>query len=147
MCTACIAVGTGEPDVLFAESWNGAGWALRTTSTESSAGRMRARVRGLVGRRLLRYGECEVTMSEAIEVNSCCWVSLMVSKRGWWVTALAARDGTAGYGAVCSDRGEGDAVGEADTGYVFVGWIGCKHAAAGTCEVDVTAASEVTAVF
>ena len=35
----------------------------------------------------------------------------------------------------------------ANAGYVFVGWIGCKSTGATTCEVDVTAASEVTAVF
>jgi hypothetical protein len=32
-------------------------------------------------------------------------------------------------------------------GYVFVGWIGCKSTGATTCEVDVTAATEVIAVF
>ena len=35
----------------------------------------------------------------------------------------------------------------AETGYVFVGWIGCKHTGPTTCEVDVTAATEVSAVF
>ena len=33
------------------------------------------------------------------------------------------------------------------SGYVFVGWLGCKKASATTCEIDVTTASEVTAVF
>ncbi len=36
---------------------------------------------------------------------------------------------------------------KAASGYEFAGWIGCKKASATTCEVDVTAASEVTAVF
>jgi hypothetical protein len=35
----------------------------------------------------------------------------------------------------------------AGAGYEFAGWIGCKKASATTCTVDVTAASEVTAVF
>ena len=35
----------------------------------------------------------------------------------------------------------------AETGYVFAGWLGCKPTGTETCEVDVTAASEVTAVF
>jgi Divergent InlB B-repeat domain/Collagen triple helix repeat (20 copies)/NHL repeat len=34
-----------------------------------------------------------------------------------------------------------------ESGYVFAGWIGCKRTSATTCEVDVTAPSEVTAVF
>ena len=35
----------------------------------------------------------------------------------------------------------------ATTGYVFAGWLGCEHLTAEKCEVDVTAQSEVTAVF
>ncbi len=35
----------------------------------------------------------------------------------------------------------------ANAGYEFAGWIGCRKASATTCTVDVTAASEVTAVF
>jgi Divergent InlB B-repeat domain/Collagen triple helix repeat (20 copies) len=35
----------------------------------------------------------------------------------------------------------------AEPGWTFVGWLGCKHVSATTCEVNVTAASEVTAVF
>jgi hypothetical protein len=35
----------------------------------------------------------------------------------------------------------------ANTGYVFAGWLGCGHPTAEKCEVDVTAQSEVTAVF
>lgn len=34
-----------------------------------------------------------------------------------------------------------------ETGYVFAGWIGCKKTTAAECTVNVTAASEVTAVF
>lgn len=50
----------------------------------------------------------------------------------------------------CTGEFEGEVtltVAKAETGYVFAGWIGCKHTAATTCEVDVTAATEVTAVF
>jgi Collagen triple helix repeat (20 copies) len=36
---------------------------------------------------------------------------------------------------------------KAGAGYEFAGWIGCRKASATTCTVDVTAASEVTAVF
>ncbi|HEX4114335.1 MAG TPA: collagen-like protein [Solirubrobacteraceae bacterium] len=36
---------------------------------------------------------------------------------------------------------------EAGAGYEFAGWIGCKRVSATTCTVDLTAASEVTAVF
>jgi uncharacterized repeat protein (TIGR02543 family) len=34
-----------------------------------------------------------------------------------------------------------------EAGYTFAGWIGCRHATAETCTVNVTAATEVTAVF
>jgi DNA-binding beta-propeller fold protein YncE len=36
---------------------------------------------------------------------------------------------------------------KAVSGYEFGGWIGCRKATAATCTIDVTAASEVTAVF
>jgi hypothetical protein len=36
---------------------------------------------------------------------------------------------------------------KAGVGYEFAGWIGCKKVSATTCTVDVTTASEVTAVF
>ena len=39
------------------------------------------------------------------------------------------------------------ATAEPGSGYVLAGWIGCKKATVSTCEVDVTAAREVTAVF
>jgi Collagen triple helix repeat (20 copies) len=35
----------------------------------------------------------------------------------------------------------------AETGYVFAGWLGCKHTGETTCEVDMTSEAEVTAVF
>ena len=52
-------------------------------------------------------------------------------------------------GATCSAEFEGKVTltAIAETGYVFVGWIGCKSTGAATCEVDMTAATEVTAVF
>jgi hypothetical protein len=36
---------------------------------------------------------------------------------------------------------------KAEAGYEFVGWIGCKSTGATTCEVNVTSAAEVSAVF
>jgi Divergent InlB B-repeat domain/Collagen triple helix repeat (20 copies) len=51
----------------------------------------------------------------------------------------------------CTDEFEGavtlTATPKPLSGYVFAGWLGCKHTGAGKCEVDVTVASEVTAVF
>lgn len=35
----------------------------------------------------------------------------------------------------------------AESGYVFAGWIGCKHVTSNTCEVTMSEAREVTAVF
>jgi hypothetical protein len=57
-------------------------------------------------------------------------------------------------GMVCgSEECEGQFAGpvtltaSANTGYVFAGWLGCEHLTAEKCEVDVTAQSQVTAVF
>ena len=50
----------------------------------------------------------------------------------------------------CTTNEEGEVeLTETETvpGYQFAGWIGCKKTSASTCTVDVTAASEVTAVF
>ena len=50
----------------------------------------------------------------------------------------------------CTHEFEGEVTLEALTpgpGYEFAGWIGCRKVSATTCKVDVTAASEVTAVF
>ena len=54
-----------------------------------------------------------------------------------------------GPAAGCSAEFEGKVTLEAkaEAGYVFAGWIGCKHVGATTCKVNVTAATEVTAVF
>jgi hypothetical protein len=50
----------------------------------------------------------------------------------------------------CSHQFEGavtlTATPKPDSGYVFAGWLGCKHAEADTCEI-ATPTSEVTAVF
>jgi hypothetical protein len=52
-------------------------------------------------------------------------------------------------GAECTAKFEGEAILTATpgVGYAFAGWFGCKLTGADTCEVDVTAPSEVTAVF
>jgi hypothetical protein len=34
-----------------------------------------------------------------------------------------------------------------EAGYAFAGWLGCRHTGAGTCEIAVTEAREVTAAF
>ena len=49
----------------------------------------------------------------------------------------------------CTESLEGKVTltGEPDAGYVLAGWIGCKKTGATTCEVEMTAAREVTAVF
>jgi hypothetical protein len=51
----------------------------------------------------------------------------------------------------CTDPFEGDVTltetEKTGSGYEFAGWIGCRKASATTCTVDVSAASEVTAVF
>ena len=50
----------------------------------------------------------------------------------------------------CTHTFEGEVtltVAKVAAGYEFAGWIGCRKVSATTCTVDVTAASEVTAVF
>jgi DNA-binding beta-propeller fold protein YncE len=51
--------------------------------------------------------------------------------------------------AQCTDEFEVEVTltAQADTGYEFAGWIGCKKVSAMTCTVERTAATEVTAVF
>jgi hypothetical protein len=52
--------------------------------------------------------------------------------------------------ALCSaeyPQGKVTLTSRAGSGYEFAGWIGCKKASATTCEVEVAAATEVTAVF
>jgi DNA-binding beta-propeller fold protein YncE len=55
-------------------------------------------------------------------------------------------------GATCEgEYGENEGsvtlTGAADPGWVLAGWIGCKHTGAESCEVAVSEAKEVTAVF
>ena len=54
-----------------------------------------------------------------------------------------------GSAGECEEQAEGitTLTAEVGPGSVFAGWIGCKKATATECKVDVTAASEVTAVF
>ncbi len=49
----------------------------------------------------------------------------------------------------CTESLEGKVTltGKAGPGYVLAGWIGCKKTGTETCEVEMTAAREVTAVF
>jgi hypothetical protein len=52
-------------------------------------------------------------------------------------------------GEACTGLFEGPVTltGSPEPGYVLAGWIGCRKTGADTCEVNVTAASEATAVF
>ncbi len=99
-------------------------------------------------------GECTVKMSAARSVKA-----LNTELQGFpltvWVTGEGKVSGagisecTAAGGANCTAKVEGTATltATAGSGYVLAGWLGCKKTGADTCEVDVTGASEVTAVF
>jgi hypothetical protein len=103
--------------------------------------------------------ECEVTMDaeKTIEATFILEeaVSLMLIKgghaEGGTVTSSPAgiNCGPA-CGVESAEFAEGETVTLTATpasGYVFAGWLGCKYAAPGKCEITLDAASEVTAVF
>jgi hypothetical protein len=52
-------------------------------------------------------------------------------------------------GVACEGEYEGTVTltGTPDAGYVLAGWIGCKHTTATSCQVTVSEATEVTAIF
>jgi hypothetical protein len=98
-------------------------------------------------------GACEVTMSEAKEVEA----KFTSEAIPFPLTVFIAGKGevtSSPAGITCSTEectnefaGKVTLTEKASSGYEFVGWIGCKHVATTTCEVNVTAATEVTAVF
>lgn len=58
-------------------------------------------------------------------------------------------DCTSAGGVTCEGEYEGPVVltETPESGYVFAGWVGCRHTGATTCDVDVDAEKEVYAVF
>jgi hypothetical protein len=99
-------------------------------------------------------GACEVTMSAAksvgavfnLEPPSGSPLTVWVTGQG---TVSSNPAGLTCAGEECSGSFSGPVTLTATpaTGFTFAGWVGCKHTGAGTCTVDVTAATEVTAVF
>jgi hypothetical protein len=97
--------------------------------------------------------ECEVTMTAAktVEVlnniDTGHPLTVWISGSG----TVTSPDGTlVCSGEECSGHEfEGTVTLEAHAagGYTFAGWIGCTHAGATTCTVEVSEATEVTAVF
>ena len=104
-----------------------------------------------------RANECEVTMTEAKTVKaefnlmggSTLPLSVFVSGKGKVSSSPSGIDACTPSSGKCTAEFEGSVTltEEPASGYVFVGWLGCKSTGATTCEVEVTAASEVTAVF
>jgi Divergent InlB B-repeat domain len=98
--------------------------------------------------------ECKVKMSKAQEVKAVdvevhgLPLSVFVTGEGK-VNGGGISECSAAGGAGCTATVEGVVTLTAThgAGYVLAGWLGCRKATADTCEVDVTAASEVTAVF
>jgi hypothetical protein len=97
-------------------------------------------------------GSCEVTMSAAQEVGA----EFTSEAATFPLTVFIAGEGKVTSpppGITCPTECTHEFAGkvtlteEAAPGYDFAGWIGCKQITATTCEVNVTAATEVTAVF
>jgi hypothetical protein len=96
--------------------------------------------------------ECEVTATGAKTV-----IAKFTSEAAFPLTVILTGKGkvtSSPAGITCSIAecteefaGKVTLTEEAASGYEFAGWIGCKHVTETTCEVDVTAATEVVAVF
>ncbi|HSC21794.1 MAG TPA: hypothetical protein VLC07_08695 [Solirubrobacterales bacterium] len=78
-------------------------------------------------------------------------LSVWVTGQGSVSADSGAISGCTATGGTCEDEYEGGTTvtltATPAAGYVFAGWIGCRHVTANTCEVTVDAESEVTAVF
>jgi DNA-binding beta-propeller fold protein YncE len=97
-------------------------------------------------------GKCEVTMGAEktvkAEFEHLSTAALTVVKYGEG-TVTSAPAGIV-CGATCTHEFEPGKITLTESpggGYEFVGWIGCKSTGATTCEVDLIAATEVSAVF
>ncbi len=97
--------------------------------------------------------ECEVAMNVArtvkvhLEPHTEFPLSVFITGAG---TVTSTPAGIACSTEVCTPHefeGKVTLRAEPSPGSVFGGWVGCPHTAPGECEVDVTAATEVTAVF
>ena len=98
-------------------------------------------------------GTCEVTISEASEVTAefaeSLTAPLTVAKTGKG-TVASAPSGIDLRWCVLGGIRNWSSVTLTETpeaGYEFAGWIGCKSTGETTCEVEVTQAAEVTAIF
>lgn len=99
---------------------------------------------------------CEVEMTEAKTVKAeFTAVSSTKFPLNVYITGNGKVNGgpivecTSAGGSACEGKAENTVTLTATpgAGYVLAGWIGCKKTGVETCEVDVTAPSEVTAVF
>ena len=101
----------------------------------------------------LGTGECSFT----IEANSAVTAKFDLEPTGSRLTVWVAGQGTVTSnptGLTCSGEechgtfeGSVELTAHPTSGYTFVGWLGCKHTGPTTCTVDVTAETEVAAVF
>jgi DNA-binding beta-propeller fold protein YncE len=100
--------------------------------------------------------ECKVTMSAAEKAKAVFTeiplhafpLTVFVTGEGKVKGATAIECGPAGT-PKCSEEVEGEVTltPTAEPGSVFAGWLGCKNTVGGTCKIDVSAATEVIAVF
>jgi hypothetical protein len=99
--------------------------------------------------------ECEVTMTAAKTVEVVNDISTTSP-----LTVIVNGHGTVESnpsGISCTGPGQEECTAELEgtvtltatpeTGYAFAGWLGCRHTGAGTCEITVNEAKEVTAAF
>ena len=140
---ACAATyGEGTELVLDGAAAAGStfeGWSAGSGSVSSCAG----------------TGTCVFTITEATTITAAFGkavaspLSVYVTGKGKVNSSPAGIVECASTGGVCEAEFKGLVTlsGTPEAGYVLVGWIGCKKTTEAKCEVNLTAASEVTAVF
>ena len=87
-----------------------------------------------------------LAVSAEFEESSASPLTVWIAGHG---TVTSNPLGLTCLGEECSGEFEGPVTLTAHpaSGYTFVGWLGCKHTGPTSCEVDVTEATEVIAVF
>jgi hypothetical protein len=141
-CEEEFTEGTEVPLTATAETgWHLAGW----TTVEGDAGTCTGATASCKTGPLDAPAKLRATFDE--DVGHL--LTVVISGHGTVASSPAGIDCTNPTEEECSGEFEGPVTltATAATGYAFAGWIGCRHTGAGTCEVTMSEATEVTAVF